>query len=271
MRFTKSLKQYCKRVLPPGFQRFIYRYLWNPVRNVYWRLLDLDCELRSGLHVWIRNRADWEMYNEVLVNGEYDVPIDYTLDKYQPNRPLVVIDLGGNVGYFAFHCADECIMRGVGDNLSLIVVEAAPLMFRELQRRIHGQQILRDKVNLVYGLVGHKSGEAYITRSHLHYSNLACDEPRPGSSRVAYLDLDKELARFSTIDLIKCDIEGSEFDFIDNYEDLLRKTRAAVFEFHRYGRNLDAARSKLSHYGFDCRKVLRDAEHYSIEFYTREV
>jgi FkbM family methyltransferase len=271
MRITKSAKQYCKRVLPPGFLRLVYRFIWNPVRNTYWTLLDLDCELRSGLRVQIRNRADWEMYNEILVNGEYDVPLDFTLDKFQAGRPLVIVDLGGNVGYFAFRCADECIMRGVGDSLSLVVVEGAPLMFRELQRRVQAAPLLHGKVYLLNGLVGRTGGEAYITGSHLHYSNVACDEPHPGASRVAYIDLDKELARFEAIDLIKCDIEGSEFDLIDNYENLLRKTRAAVFEFHRYGRNLDAARNKLSHYGFDCRKVLRDAEHYSIEFYTREV
>lgn len=271
MRTTKAIKEYCKRVLPPEFLRFIYRYLWNPVRNVYWALLDLDCELRSGLHVRIRNRADWEMYNEVLVNGEYDVPLRYILERYQKGRPLAVVDLGGNVGYFAFRCADECIMHGAGDHLSLTIVEAAPLMFRELQRRINGQQLLRDKVNLLYGVVGHKSGEAYMTASHLHYSNIASEKPRPGSSRVAYLDLDKELAKFPTIDLIKCDIEGSEFDFIDNYEDLLRKTRAAVFEFHRYGRNLDEARDKLKKYGFSRNAVLRDTLNFSIEFYTREL
>src|ERR1700730_6543589 len=99
MRTTKALKHYCKRVLPSGLQRLVYRYLWNPFRNVYWGLLDLDCELRSGLHVQIRNRADWEMYNEVLVNGEYDVPIRYALDAHQPNRQFVAVDLGGNIGY----------------------------------------------------------------------------------------------------------------------------------------------------------------------------
>ena len=270
MRVTKSIKDFCKRVLPSEFLRLVYRYIWNPVRNFYWRLLDLDCELRSGLHVRIRNRPDWEMYNEVLVNGEYDIPLEHAINAAESNRQFVVVDLGANVGYFACQCANECIIRGMGGYLSLIVVEAAPLMFQELQRRIESQALLRDKVRLLHGLVGRKSGQAYITGSHLHYSNVACEKPRPGSSRVEYLNLDQELARFSTIDLIKCDIEGSEFDFIDNYEELLRKTRAAVFEFHRYGRNLDHARNKLAHYGFSSRKVLRDSEHYSIEFFSRE-
>lgn len=270
MRTTKSLKQYCKRVLPPGLQRIIYQYLWNPFRNAYWGLLDLDCELRSGLHVRIRNRPDWEMYNEVLVNGEYDVPIDYALDRYQANRPLVIIDLGGNIGYFAFRCADECITRGIADRLSLVIVEGAPLMFRELKERVQAEPLLREKVQLLNGLVGRKGGEAYITGSHLHYSNVASEERRAGSSRVAYINLDEALARFETIDLIKCDIEGSEFDFIDHYENLLKKTRVIAIEFHRYGRNLDEARDKLSQYGFNRRSVLRDTRFYSIEFYSKE-
>ena len=271
MRTTKSLKQYFKRVLPPGFQRLIYRYLWNPVRNAYWALLDLNCELRSGLRVQIRNRADWEMYNEVLVNNEYDVPLNNALKAYHSQRQFVVLDLGGNVGYFAFRCADECIMRDIGDRLSLVIVEGAPLIFQELQRRVGTQPLLRGKVRILHGLVGRKAGEGHITSSHLHYSNIASAKPSAGSSPVAFINLDKELASFATIDLIKCDIEGSEFDFIDNYEALLRKTRAAVFEFHRYGRNLTDARDKLSQYGFNRRITLRDTQFYSIEFYTREL
>ena len=269
MRITKSLKQYGKRVLPPGFLRPIYRFIWNPVRNAYWRALDLECELRSGLRVEVRNRSDWEIYNEVFVNYEYDVPINYALDTYRSDQPLAVVDLGGNVGYFALRCADECIVRGIGDDLSLVVVEGAPSLFEQLRERVRAQPLLREKVSLLKGLVGRKAGEAYITGSHLHYSNVACDEPRPGSSRASYIDLNKELEKFESINLIKCDIEGSEFDFIDNYENLLKKTRAAVFEFHRYGRSLDDARAKLRHYGLNRRVVLRDAEFYSIEFFTR--
>jgi FkbM family methyltransferase len=271
MRITKSLKQFCKRVLPAGFQNLIYRYLWNPVRNGYWGLLDLDCVLRSGLHAQIRNRADWEIYNEVLVNGEYDVPIRYALDQRDPGRPFVVIDLGGNVGYFALRCADECIVREAADELSLVIVEGAPVMFRELQSRLSAQPLLRHKLRLLNGLAGQKEGDGHITGSHLHYSNVSSAQPKPGSSRVPFINLDKELTAFATIDLIKCDIEGSEFDFIDNYPDLLKKTRAAVFEFHRYGRNLDDAREKLGRYGFNDRSVLRDTDSYCIEFYTRAI
>ncbi|HEX4639163.1 MAG TPA: FkbM family methyltransferase [Chthoniobacterales bacterium] len=249
----------------------IYRCIWNPVRNAYWRLLDLDCELRSGLRVQIRNRPDWEMYNEVLVNGEYDLPLDYVLNRHKSGRRFAVVDLGGNVGYFTFRCADKCITRGIGERFSILVVEGAPLMFRELESRVRAQPLLRDKVSLLYGLVGRKTGEAYITDSHLHYSNVACEEPRRGSSRVPFINLENELAGTPTIDLIKCDIEGSEFDFIDNYENLLKKARAAVFEFHRYGRNLQEARDTLTRYGFSRHSVLRDAPLYSIEFYTREL
>jgi hypothetical protein len=94
-------------------------------------------------------------------------------------------------------------------------------------------------------------------------------QPKPGSSRIPFINLDKELAAFATINLIKCDIEGSEFDFIDNYPDLLKKTRATVYEFHRYGLNLDDARGKLARYGFNGHSVLRDTDSYCIQFCAR--
>ena len=69
---------------------------------------------------------------------------------------------------------------------------------------------------------------------------------------------------------MKCDIEGAEFEFIENYEDLLKKVRAAVFEFHRYGRDLQQLRKFLQAYGFLRSKVMREAPGFSIELYTRD-
>ena len=72
------------------------------------------------------------------------------------------------------------------------------------------------------------------------------------------MDADKD------IDLLKCDIEGSEFSFLDNYSDLLPRVKMAVFEFHKYGADIDHYRRLLCSYGFRQHAVLRDAALFSI-------
>jgi hypothetical protein len=48
---------------------------------------------------------------------------------------------------------------------------------------------------------------------------------------VDYVDLDQVLGP-GRIDLLKCDIEGAELTFLQNYPQLLQRTDVSVFEFH---------------------------------------
>ena len=129
---------------------------------------------------------------------------------------------------------------------------------------------LSPRVTLHKGLVGLKEGEAYISASHVHYGNAISSRAKAGAIGVPFVNLIEILRHADEIDLLKCDIEGAEFEFIENYEDLLKKVRAAVFEFHCYGRDLEHLRRLLRAYGFLHSRVLREAPGSSIEFYTRD-
>lgn len=264
------MKDLLKRVLPEPIQRAIYRFLWNPVRDAYWGFLKLECVLPSGLRVEVRNRSDWTICSEVLISGEYDVPIEHALSHRTPGRTFNVADLGGNVGYFTFCCADRFFRQNSeAGSLRIKLIEGSPAVFRDLQGRVAAEPLLRDCVTLRLGLVGRNAGEAFIGGSHIHYSNMVSEKPMPGAARVSFVDLDEEFREVDRIDLLKCDIEGAEFDFIEHFQGFLGKVDAAVFEFHRYGRNLDDARRTLHACGFHNRQVLRDTPAYAIEFYWR--
>jgi FkbM family methyltransferase len=264
------VKDLLKRILPQPVQRAIYRFLWNPVRDAYWRALKLNSVLPSGLHIQIRNRSDWTIFSEVLIAGEYDIPIDWALQRHPRGQPFRVADFGGNVGYFTFRCADRFLHQNQGtDTIQILVVEGSPTIFPELERRIAREPLLRDNVKLRFGLVGQKSGDAFISGHHIHYANMVSEKPSPGATRVPFVDLDTEFAGVDRIDLLKCDIEGAEFDFIGNFPDFLRKVDVAVFEFHRYGRNIDEARQVLHTCGFCHRRVLRDTPAICVEYYWR--
>lgn len=264
------MKASLKRVLPITVQRAIYRFLWNPVRDAYWRRLKLDCILPSGMRVEVHNRSDWMIFGEVLASGEYDIAIDFALKRRERGCSFTVADFGGNVGYFTFRCADRFIRQNDGDDkLQIVLIEGSPTVFRDLQSRVAAEPLLRGCVKLRLGLVGQPSGEAYITGSHIHYGNMVSSKPTPGAARVPFVDLDSEFAEVDRINLLKCDIEGAEFDFIANSRPFLSKVEAAVFEFHRYGRSIEDARRALYACGFHNRQILRDAPSFLIEFYWR--
>jgi hypothetical protein len=53
-------------------------------------------------------------YNEIFINSEYAVPIQAAM-KVSSAKPFVVMDLGANVGYFAFRVFDPIIQRHLDD------------------------------------------------------------------------------------------------------------------------------------------------------------
>jgi hypothetical protein len=74
---------------------------------------------------------------------------------------------------------------------------------------------------------------------------------------VTYVDLARELAGVSRIDLLKCDVEGAELRVLECWPEVLRKTRVAVFELHAHWCDTDRCRQLLAEQGFDEHAVLR--------------
>lgn len=68
--------------------------------------------------------------------------------------------------------------------------------------------------------------------------------------RVPYLDISCSLAGEPT-HLVRYDIEGSEFSFIDNYPSLLQRTKRLAIEFHHDFGDHSSALVRLRQLGID--------------------
>ena len=130
-----------------------------------------------------------------------------------------------------------------------------------LFRSLFEDNRLSGHVQLVHGAVGQRSGTAVI-RDDRHASTIigASGEGGAAGAQVPYVDLSPLFAEVTSIDLLKCDIEGSEQLFIEQYPDLLQKVRVAVFEFHRDRCDVERCQALLRDYGFSNEAMLRRGE-----------
>src|SRR5207237_8938517 len=127
------------------------------------------------------------------------------------------VDLGGNVGNFTFRWADRFLRRWPDERqLRITVVEGSPVVFAELERRINSQPRLSPRVTLHKGLVGLKEGQAYISASHVHYGNAISSRAKAGAIGVPFVNLIEILRHADELDMLKCDIDGAEFEIIEN-------------------------------------------------------
>jgi hypothetical protein len=93
----------------------------------------------------------------------------------------------------------------------------------------------------------------------------------PRANQIPFIDLEQLLPSDQPTDLIKCDIEGSEIDFISNYLLLLGRTRYLVVELHQNLCDVAKCRQLLAQANLVQDRVLSDHPIYrtSTELFRR--
>jgi len=84
---------------------------------------------------------------------------------------------------------------------------------------------------------------------------------------VRYVDVSETVREWPSIDLLKCDVEGSEYEFLRTYPDVMAKTKAAVIEFHTTGDDSYKYRQLMVAYGLINQKVLRAFRGNTVELF----
>lgn len=264
-------------------RNFMLRRINNKALDIFrscgWRILNwkyqfllrrlcLSHTLPTGIRVEITSMADWAIYNDIFVSGEYDLAIRTALERSAGT--CRILDLGANVGLFAkraIHIRREAFPHVP---LEIACVEGLPHTYSELQRQFP-QLLQHESVRLHHGLAGQRNGTAVLQPNPFHaMTGLAKHSHKRGGIEVNFLDLSQVTSGWDTIDLLKCDIEGAEGLVIDNYPDLLQRTKLAIFEFHldRVDRNRYAA--QIVDCGLDARVILHGNEYISVEMFRRK-
>ena len=193
-------------------------------------------------------------------------------------RPVRILDLGANVGYFSLRCAALHCQARPGAPLEIFAVEGSSRLFGELQERAARSAPSGVTLTLKHGLVGRRSGKAMFhsslfsscTNAVSRDANVSSNPLRNNyAEECEYLDLDTVIAPGTELDLIKCDIEGSELEFLQAYPDLLGRARSLVVELHPLECDTPTCRDLLKTYGFARQRVIKELPTHSQEMYIR--
>jgi FkbM family methyltransferase len=252
-----------RNVIPSAIKRWLWRKACN--------LLSLKRTLNSGYPIQISSYSDWCIYNDLFVENEYDQAIHASFDRKENHGPLEVVDLGANVGFFTLRVLDLLQRRKLKiREKTFLLVEASPSLDLELRQRVGELHEPGLHINIINGLVGEKQGTAQFQIKHSQTGNhvVAIDD-RNGKS-LEYVNLDTFVSSKSRIDLLKCDIEGSEGAFLRNYADLLQKTQVAIIEFHEPQCGASVGVPQMMATGFIRSHLLLNQGHAQTWFFERE-
>jgi FkbM family methyltransferase len=201
------------------------------LRDISFGMLDLRWDLASGVLIRIRNLSDWAVYNEVFVSGDYDSAILVAIETANEEGELHIVDLGANVGFFVLRCVDLVRRRELHTlPLRITAIEGNPNTYDALCSLVapHTSELAFKAIN---GLVGKRVGSGAISdQEHSGLNQLVTGE-LGRHCLVNYVDVE-EIVGSGSIGLLKCDIEGAELAFLENYPELLKRTKIAVLELH---------------------------------------
>lgn len=259
--------------LPRRVVRTLRFHLRRWLRRHAWKALGLRAGTAVGLAIPIRDEADWILFDDIFLEGEYDRAISELLERAPVDRRIEILDLGANVGYFTLRTAQRLLEEGRGDDFRLTLVEGSAKTYRRLRTNLSGQEPLRGRVELVHGLVGRTAGTGRIAERSFHATSrvVGSGEREWRAREVPYHDLGPYWTEAGTIDLLKCDIEGAEEAFLESYRHLLPSVRLAVFELHHDACDTERCRRLLAEAGLAHRATLVSAATTSLELFARDL
>ena len=228
------------------------RDLFRPadrLRYLLWRAASrgeaLEVGLADGRRLAMRPPPAKDLMTayELLLAGAYDPPAE--LPDPRPVRTLV--DVGANVGYSLVLFAAQF------PEAQILAFEPHPAHLELVYRHVVANG-LTDRVLVVGAAAAARDGLAYLTDRE--YESAVVAGPGPGRLPIRLRDFFGEVEALGprTIDLLKVDIEGGEYELIDDPRFERLDIRTIVLEWHNTPDRPDGkswCRDRLAGLGFE--------------------
>ena len=201
-----------------------------PLGNKYWA------------HLWENDAYD--SFSEIFIQQEYS--------DFIPDEPVTnILDLGAHYGYFSLWLQSKKPQQEIHS----IMVEPSQRCQRSLERMVQYPK-LGGRFQYLKAAVGNPTEERtrFFERPFMGGS-LFSSSSEEGHYDVKVLTLSSEPSlKDQSFDIIKCDLEGAEWDFLIHYSSLLKNSKFLVMEWHSWhsgGEGFSQIEKKLTDKGFE--------------------
>ena len=200
-----------------------------PLGNNYWA------------HLWENDAYD--SFSEIFIQDEYS---DFIPEK----NIFTVLDIGANYGYFSLWLQS----KRPQDKIYSILIEPSLRCRRSLDKLVNLPQ-LQNRFQYLQRAIGDPNDPQvkFFDRPHMAGSIFESDNRDSSFNANTLKASDVFSSERDTFDLIKCDIEGGEWNFLINYTSILKNSKFLVMEWHSWhqgGGGFPQVEKKLTELGF---------------------
>ena len=196
------------------------RLVSTPLRYAFRELVHptlADYSLRGGGHIALRHRSgDVDIFRKFYAYRYYEWPAEVDAQLSRLARPVNVLDLGANIGFFEVHARNQLPIG------SVVCFEPDPANADVLERVRDANgatwRVIRACASNRTATVRFKSGQHNFSRVE-----------RDGDCEVPACDVFEHMA---DADLVKMNIEGSEWEILQDVR-LADTSGVWIVEYHR--------------------------------------
>tara|TARA_B100001093_G_C26860251_1_gene1029780 strand:+ start:14555 stop:15364 length:810 start_codon:yes stop_codon:yes gene_type:complete len=194
----------------------------------YFKDFRFEIPLENGLACPIVKREDLVCFSEIFVEKEYDEFFR------QLPMPKTWLDIGCNCGHFSLWLV-HLLQKYQIQDYKAFMLDPDPAQTSSIESVLKRNHL---EANITYlpKAVSSETGKIKFIQRDFMFSTLAKvhSDTNDAAILVDVMDEKEMLTLFDSIDLIKLDIEGAEFDFISNYRQVLHKTKYLIMEWHSW-------------------------------------
>lgn len=213
------------------------------LKSKYFHELGLSFPLDKNYWVQLMENDSYDSFSEIFIQQEYK-------DFLPKANFLKVVDLGAHYGYFSLWLQSKIS----SNDFQSLLIEPSLFCRRSLNNLI-SQPHLSGRFQYIQAAIGNPLDKTvnFFDRPFMAGSSFDLSH-NENSFKIDIIKVEEILQALPPpYDLIKCDIEGSEWDFINNYPKILQKTKYLLMEWHSWhngGGSLGQIFDKLNELGF---------------------
>jgi FkbM family methyltransferase len=223
--------------------KFIRNRLKFHFLHSYFNELQLTIPVGSGYDARLLEPDSYDSFSEIFIQHEYA--------DFVPSEDIsTVLDLGANYGYFSLWLQSKRPEHKIQSTL----VEPSLRSSRSLEKLVELPR-LQNRFKYLQRAVGDPKEPhiKFFDRPFMAGSIIETDNKDPSYLANTLKPSDVFSSERSFYDLIKCDIEGGEWELLVNYPAILENSRFLVMEWHSWhsgGGSLPQIKEKLNDFGF---------------------
>ena len=230
----------------------------------YFQDLNIEVPVGENLIAILPYLDSSDSFSEIFLRHEYR---EFLQEIELPHK---WIDIGCHMGYFSLYLENWRRLSGVSEQSSAILIDADSRTKTAITRLIERNK-LSNRWTYQYAAIGRPTDLAtFYEDDYMASTSLEGAAGKPVKVDVCKAqDIEEKLPGY--YDLVKVDIEGSEWDFLNHYEEILQKTRYLLLEWHSWhggGGGFAQLKAKIFKLGF---LILSESKPQSLESKERQV